>query len=1524
MIYILNKQQQIISTLSNKGDRNKIVPYFEDIHIEELDTGVETFEFKTLSNTEVANDIQVGNYVAFKDEDCYKIFQIKEVQEHHTEQIEKSVYCEGACLELLNEVVRPIIINSANLKQFLNTVLDGTSWSVGMIDSSLNEVIHLDISDYKNVYKVIQDTVIETFGGELRFRVEIENNRIISKNIDVFAKRGRVTNHRFEYGVNMTSVEKVVDTSELVTALIGVGKDDLTFKDVEANDKPKNQDFIANEDAYNRWNNNGSHIMGVFNCESESAQELLKLTRDELQRRSEPKITYNLEVELLGANVSLGDEVFVIDNEFNPPLHLSARVSKLEKSKTDKQSNRCTLSNFKEVKSNITSEMRALASSLDGKVDDKINKKFPVASEDIKDGAITQGKIEQQYLENIKSDIVQAGIVETEKLVANKADISDLNATNATISNLQANKADITELNTVKGNIDNLTSEVADINTLVNGNLTSENIHSLVLSSDKVTVEDAFIKNAMIDEIDANKIKAGEINTGVVSISSPTGGIVIENNTQQFKDRNNKVRVQIGEDRNGDFNFSVYDETGNGVLIDHTGVKEGALAENIIKESMISQDAVGEKQINYNSFATGFNKDENTNILKATKIKLDNQNQSLEVGFNSLKTQADNTKNKTESNTTMLNVQQGLIQGLISDTTIEKDGKSIKIKDDYNSTVQTIDSMKSTIGSHTSQIDGLNSTVSTQGSSISQLKNQIALKVEQTDITNAINNVQIGGRNLIIKNNLTNGWVQSDGVVANNNAYRVTEYIPCSEGETFIFQMWMPNSVQVWYDDTYFDANKVYINSYNSNYITNTYFYKVLVAPTNAKYIRISFTYNENYKYKLERGTKPTDYTPAPEDIDSNISAIDEKITTTSNKVASIETNLSSITSRVGSVETKATTLEKTTQKILINNFSRSGNLDGWSIGSATSKTIVSSNVVGNYLNVTTNSNSLIASDYFEIDPSKTYKISLMQQFPTDNGTSSFYFGVYAYDKDKNSIGVYLNTSTSLNSNPYFYSSGKTTGGTGTWVTYNGYIYGQDVQVNTGTPKGNCQNFMKFDAKTKYLKVRFLHYRGGTYGDGLVGSMYFAHPTISEVDSQIVNTETRLNTAEQKITDSAIVSTVTNSTTYKNALSGKVDTTKIISTINQTAEAVKINASKIQLEGCVTAGDSDSNYIQIENANYTVRDSGAPKAFFGFRKMGQNGYDNYVVPKLAMGAYGYNLTHNYFTIVPYRGTDNPQGTKNAYVDIAYHCLSPGDYSNIKMYDGGDIRLAPVRNLEICTNYVDTVYNSTNERRMALFSTSGYNWLGVHLQTGGISNHSNGYGLILSDRYRSDSWDGTQTGGGSKITSVRVNTDSSGNKFFRPTYTSGDIDLGSGSFRWKTVYAVNGLNTSSDRTLKENIEYIEDVPNKKATINLSVDSVTTKDMYNFVKDDLFLAKYNFIGDNKSNTKFGFIAQDIVDTKVGNEIITADYNESEEDKSDIKLGFDLNNYVNVLAGALKVAIQEIEELKNKISEMEKKIV
>lgn len=820
MLFILNKSHKVVGSLNSSGDLSKITTYFDDSYVQDLGTGAETFQFSTLADNEESQHLVVGNFIAFKEEDEFKLFNIIQIEETHEDSFIKTVYCEMASIELINEIIRPMKVLNSSLRKFLNSILAETDWQLGKMDAGFTQVYDFEISDYTSVYSLIQEYAVGVFGAEISYRVEIEHGEIVGKYIDCYAERGNSNGFRFAYGSNLTSVVRTVDTSELATALIGVGNNGLTFKNVDVADKPLGQDFIASETAYKQWNVNGSHIMGVHNADTDSEHELLRLTRIALVERSQPKIKYEMKVEILGKKVGIGDTVNVVDHEFNPPIYLSARVNQITKSKTNPYNDEVVLANFKEINSNITNEMRQLASQLEGYV----NSQFPIGGDKIQDGAIDGNKVSKEYHTQVVADAVYASLIEVGELVAtkvdveelnavyasiedlnvkkatieelytqkaeideliakkadieslkaitanietlytekanvtdlnalnatitnlktekadikdltaqkaeieeliakkasidsldaleikvndlnaNKANITDLNAVNATIGSLQANKADVVELDAVKGNIETLYSNVAEINTLVNGNLTSDNIHSLILTSDKVTVEDAFIKNAMIDEIDAKKIKSGSIDTELVTISSPTGGIVISDNTQQFKDSNGKVRVQIGEDKNGEFNFSIYDETGVGVLIDHTGVKENALGDDIIKENMISSDAVGEKQIDYDSFTTGFNNETNTNTLNATKVKLDSTNQTLEVGFNSLKTQADDTKSKTESNTTKLEVQQGQIQTLINDTTIEKDGESIKIKDAYSEVVQTVDAFGVTMGEHSTKI----------------------------------------------------------------------------------------------------------------------------------------------------------------------------------------------------------------------------------------------------------------------------------------------------------------------------------------------------------------------------------------------------------------------------------------------------------------------------------------------------------------------------------------------------------------------------------------------------------------------------------------------------------------------------------------------------------------------------------------------------------------------------------------------------------------------------------------------------
>ena len=359
MLKILDRSYKSVGLLRRNGDRSKVVLYFDDEYVQDLTTGAETFKFSVAGDNKFAKYLKVGNYITFRDDkDIDRLFVIMEVTDSHEGTFIKEVYCEMAGIELNNEVVRPQQILSATASSFLTTILTETSWEVGEIDEELFPVHDFQITEYTSVYGAIQQYILQTYECEIGYRVVYEKNQIAHKYIDLYSQRGKKLKNVFTYSKNMASVVRKVDSTDLATALIGVGKNNITFKDVEATDKPLGQDFIMNEQAYARWNVNGSNIMGVYKYDTDSQQELLKKTRIELLKRSNPQITYELQVVLLQSenaeqNIELGDTVGVVDHGFNPPLSLTARVTKLTTSKTNPSANTCELANFKTYVSKI-------------------------------------------------------------------------------------------------------------------------------------------------------------------------------------------------------------------------------------------------------------------------------------------------------------------------------------------------------------------------------------------------------------------------------------------------------------------------------------------------------------------------------------------------------------------------------------------------------------------------------------------------------------------------------------------------------------------------------------------------------------------------------------------------------------------------------------------------------------------------------------------------------------------------------------------------------------------------------------------------------------------------------------------------------------------------------------------------------------------------------------------------------------------------------------------------------------------
>ena len=175
-------------------------------------------------------------------------------------------------------------------------------------------------------------------------------------------------------------------------------------------------------------------------------------------------------------------------------------------------------------------------------------------------------QVKQLTANKVTTDELEATVATIEKLyvkhgqfdslVGNSITVQEINANIANINVLVAGKADISELNAAVANINILNADLGVIKNLVNGNLSSENIQTGGITSDKLTIANGFIKDAMIDSLNANKIKAGQINTALVQVVSSSGNLIINDNTIQIRDAN-RVRVQIGKDASNDYSMSV-------------------------------------------------------------------------------------------------------------------------------------------------------------------------------------------------------------------------------------------------------------------------------------------------------------------------------------------------------------------------------------------------------------------------------------------------------------------------------------------------------------------------------------------------------------------------------------------------------------------------------------------------------------------------------------------------------------------------------------------------------------------------------------------------------------------------------------------------------------------------------------------------------------------------------------------------------------------------------------------------------
>lgn len=444
--------------------------------------------------------------------------------------------------------------------------------------------------------------------------------------------------------------------------------------------------------------------------------------------------------------------------------------------------------------------------------------------------------IEADYLKATDAKLTYATIT---NLNTTNAEITKLKTKDAEIDKLVATKATITDLNAAVGRVGVLESSYANLNTLVNGNLTSDNIQNLTLTSKNTTIENGMIKNAMIENLSFDKITGMDINTTNLTVHSSDGKSKWSDNTIQISDAN-RVRVQIGKDASNDYSMSVWDKNGN-LIWDALGATEKTIQRKIIRDGIVADDAnISGSKLDINSVVKEVNG--STTKLKSSTIVMNDKNQTLDVVFNEMETTvADN----------------------LSSAKLYADGK---LSDAQKYALEQANS---------------------------------ALSSAKSYADSAVDNLEVGGRNLLVQKNITQGYLSTDGkgsFIGSGGGDQTSDWIDVS-GNKYITITLYEDFTNTNNSGRYceYDADKNCINTvvYNPRQKSSI----IIELKATTKYIRVTAIECKTRRYKIETGNKPTDWTPAPEDTQSQIDNITEITTSHTTSISTMQGQISSLIS---------------------------------------------------------------------------------------------------------------------------------------------------------------------------------------------------------------------------------------------------------------------------------------------------------------------------------------------------------------------------------------------------------------------------------------------------------------------------------------------------------------------------------------------------------------------------------------------------------------------------------------------------
>lgn len=946
MIHIVDGQTDTILDYIPLGE------FWHDKHYKSLKDTMETFDFTTFGDKPFAEYLTKMNRVVIPDEDGKFIeFIIQNTRKYRSPNggLFIEVYTSASYIELRNaKVIRPQRLEGYTATQHVDFALAGTVRERGRVDYA--GIRSITIENYTNPYSYIK-TAGSTLDLEPRFHVETDGNKITHRYVDLIEHVGEWQGREVEFGSDLIGIERSEDTSNVVTALIGIGP--------EREDGTRLEVLVEDEDALQRWGRRNPqtgelmHIIDVYEPTSVdmdmTESRLRELTQNELEKRVNSVVEYKGDIADLekvpgmeNKKIRFGDTIKIKDVGFNPPLYLEARVHTQERSLSNPSDKKVTLGDYIEY---TEEEVMAIWKQLQARIEMK------VSMSEVTEVVYTKGEVDERDIpgneakEKLDRDVGEA-VVETTTGSQSKADQAEQNAINEAESIAEQKKqlaiqAAVDEaeaqINTAKGELESSIAEKADA-TWVSSQLQlkadSDTVQAIQGTIGDLQDTASSLQQAVSDHADELEAQDGRITTVATDLDTVEGQL-----SATITDLSSLEGV-VSQQRT-DINANA-----------------GAIA---LKASQDDLDTVSG---NVNSISGQLTvlageieaKAEKSTVQTlegdVTKVSNDLASLTVEVGgiessVSSLSQTVSNQGTSISDLSSSYTQLAGLVESKVDRTTYETDKNGIinRLDDTETRITQTETSLEGKVESTTYQQDmtalegditSIETRMGSAEASITANTNAINLKANATDVytksevDGAIDGIQIGGRNLTRYSGKSHyqygkGFQQKNIVVVDGKecmsftGYNDILYLNSNDnpimtiGEHYTFSFYAKASEPL-------VLKSVYLGPGNSGFIPNTaigtdwkkYSFSLVSKSENPLRIHMYPTINNGdgtYKtfyladWKLEKGTKATDWTPAPEDIQADIDTkVDETVYTS--KMSELDVSINGITANVSSLQT--------------------------------------------------------------------------------------------------------------------------------------------------------------------------------------------------------------------------------------------------------------------------------------------------------------------------------------------------------------------------------------------------------------------------------------------------------------------------------------------------------------------------------------------------------------------------------------------------------------------------------------------